>query len=86
MYDLALLKAQDQAQEAENSSTTTGLLVSEPLADPSWSQAPDPLLDPSLDHLLNDFFVDPSVDFGFLSPSFFGEFADDTVPLAGGSS
>ena len=36
--DLALLKAQDQA---ESSSTATGPLVSDPWADPSWLQAND---------------------------------------------
>ena len=85
LRDKKLLAAQDKTQEAEASSTTAPLPM-DPFTDLGWSQANNPLLDPSLDHLLNDFFVDPSVDFGFLSPSFFGEFADDTVPLAGGSS
>lgn len=80
--DLAVL----QVQESGEASTTTALPTTDSSADPGWSQALDPLLDPSLDQFLNNFFVDPSADFGFLSPSFLGEFAGDTVPLAGDSS
>ena len=47
--DLALLKAQDQAQEAESSSTATGPFVSDPWADPGWLQANDPSFDLPLD-------------------------------------
>ena len=42
--DLALLKVQDQAQEAESSSTATGPFVSDPWADSGWLQANDPSL------------------------------------------
>ena len=80
--DLALLKAQEQAQEAESSSTTTGLSVSEPLADPCWSQANDLCSDPSLDQLLVDFLAgNPS---SLVEPWDWAH-GPDTAPATGGS-
>ena len=68
--DRKLLQAQEQREVVE--SAIPPIPVSDPSADSGGSQANVLLLDPSLDHLLNDFFVDDPL----LSPGSFSDCLD----------
>ena len=71
--DLALARAQEQKEVVE--SAIPPIPVFDPPADSGWSQANVPLLDPSLDLLLNNFLADNPV----LSPS--GSSSSDFLSL-----
>ncbi|CAA9965768.1 hypothetical protein PtrM4_091280 [Pyrenophora tritici-repentis] len=57
--DRKLLDASERAQSSESGSTVAASSSIGSTADPGWSQANN-LLDPSLDQILNDFFLEAS--------------------------
>ena len=81
--DLALLKAQDQAQKGESSSTVAGPHVFDPWADPGWLQANDPSFGLLPDQLFVDFLAGNPMD--PVEPLYWPQ-GFDTAPSTGGSS